>query len=131
MKLEVRDYIESATMAPSCPIASNAVIEDATGDDAVIKVGASPAPPRRDPRAQARTSLRSGYTLEVVEFQDYILPNTALAGHDIDANYFQHITYLEDYNAENGTTLVSAGAIHFEPLGLYPGKTASVDDLKK
>ncbi|MEG1827711.1 MAG: MetQ/NlpA family ABC transporter substrate-binding protein [Gordonibacter sp.] len=49
----------------------------------------------------------------------------------MDANYFQHITYLEDYNVKNGTNLVSAGTIHFEPLGLYPGKAASIEDLKK
>lgn len=130
---EVRDYIESAYDGAVVPVgdASNAVIEDATGDDAVIKVGASPAP-HAEILAQAKDILaKHGYTLEVVEYSDYIQPNVALDDGELDANYFQHITYLEDYNAENGTTLVSAGAIHFEPLGLYPGKTASVDDLKK
>lgn len=55
----------------------------------------------------------------------------ALTDGELDANYFQHIAYLEDYNAENGTTLVSAGSIHFEALGLYPGKADSLDALKK
>lgn len=130
---DVRDYIESAYDGAVVPVgdASNAVIEDATGDDTVIKVGASPAP-HAEILAQAKDILAEhGYTLEVVEYSDYIQPNVALDDGELDANYFQHITYLEDYNAENGTTLVSAGAIHFEPLGLYPGKTASVDDLKK
>ncbi len=130
---DVRDYIESAYDGAVVPVgdASNAVIEDATGDDTVIKVGASPAP-HAEILAQAKDILAEhGYTLEVVEYSDYIQPNVALDDGELDANYFQHITYLEDYNAENGTTLVSAGAIHFEPLGLYPGKTASVDELKK
>lgn len=130
---DVRNYIEGAYDGAVVPVgdASNAVIEDATGDDTVIKVGASPAP-HAEILAQAKDILAEhGYTLEVVEYSDYIQPNVALDDGELDANYFQHITYLEDYNAENGTTLVSAGAIHFEPLGLYPGKTASVDDLKK
>lgn len=130
---DVRNYIESSYDGAVVPVgdASNAVIEDATGDDTVIKVGASPAP-HAEILAQAKAILAEhGYTLEVVEYSDYIQPNVALDDGELDANYFQHITYLEDYNAENGTTLVSAGAIHFEPLGLYPGKTASVDDLKK
>lgn len=130
---DVRNYIEGAYDGAVVPVgdASNAVIEDATDDDTVIKVGASPAP-HAEILAQAKDILAEhGYTLEVVEYSDYIQPNVALDDGELDANYFQHITYLEDYNAENGTTLVSAGAIHFEPLGLYPGKTASVDDLKK
>ena len=70
-----------------------------------------------------------GWTLEVVEYSDYIQPNVALESGDLDANYFQHNQYLENYNAENGTDLVNAGNIHFEPMTLYAGKTASVDEL--
>ena len=70
-----------------------------------------------------------GYTLEVVEFDDYIMPNTAVEDGELDANYFQHITYMNTFNTDNGTHLVSAGAIHYEPFGLYAGKTASLDAL--
>lgn len=127
-----RDYIESTYAGSVVPVEAtgNTEIEDASGDDTVIKVGASPAP-HAEILAQVKDILAThGYTLEVVEYSDYIQPNVALSDGELDANYFQHITYLEDYNAENGTTLVSAGAIHFEPLGLYPGKTASLDALK-
>ena len=70
-----------------------------------------------------------GYTLEIKEYTDYVQPNLALEDGALDANYFQHITYLNDFNEEKGTNLASAGSIHFEPLCLYPGKTASLDAL--
>ena len=130
---EVRDFIDATYGGSVVPVgsASDVEIPDATDGYTVIKVGASPAP-HAEILAQAKDILAEhGYTLEVVEYSDYIQPNVALDDGELDANYFQHITYLEDYNAENGTTLVSAGAIHFEPLGLYPGKSASLDDLKK
>ena len=128
-----RQFIDATYGGSVVPVgsASDVEIPDATDGDTVIKVGASPAP-HAEILAQAKDILAEhGYTLEVVEYSDYIQPNVALDDGELDANYFQHITYLEDYNAENGTTLVSAGAIHFEPLGLYPGKSASLDDLKK
>lgn len=128
----VRDYIDDTYDGAVVPVDAPAAteIEDAGSDDAVIKVGASPAP-HAEILAQVRDILANhGYTLEIVEYSDYIQPNVALSEGELDANYFQHIAYLDDYNAENGTTLVSAGAIHFEPLGLYPGKTDSLDGLK-
>ena len=64
-----------------------------------------------------------------MEYVDYIQPNLALESGDLDANYFQHLPYLESFNEENGTDLVSAGAIHYEPFGIYAGKTSSLDDL--
>ena len=71
-----------------------------------------------------------GYDLQVVEYNDYVLPNTALEDGDMDANYFQHQPYLDDFNAENGTHIVGVANVHFEPLGIYAGKTASLDELK-
>ncbi len=129
----VRDYIENTFDGAVVPIDTkgNAEIEDAKDGDTVIKVGASPTP-HAEILAQVKDILANhGYTLEVVEYSDYIQPNVALTDGELDANYFQHIAYLEDYNAENGTTLVSAGSIHFEALGLYPGKADSLDALKK
>ena len=71
-----------------------------------------------------------GYELEIKEYVDYIQPNLALESGDLDANYFQHLPYLESFNKENGTNLVSAGAIHYEPFGVYAGKTTSLDELQ-
>ena len=94
-----------------------------------LTVGASNTP-HAEILEQAKPILaKQGIDLEIKPFQDYILPNTALAGHDIDANYFQHLPYLEDYNEQNGTDLISAGTVHYEPLGLYAGKTASIAEL--
>lgn len=98
-------------------------------DDFIIVVGASPVP-----HAQllevVRTALEEeGYTLQVIEFTDYILPNTALASGELDANFFQHLPYLTSFNEANDTSLVSAGAIHFEPLGIYAGTQNDLVDL--
>lgn len=70
-----------------------------------------------------------GWTLEVTEFQDYVQPNLVVESREFDANYFQHIPYLEEFNAEQSTHLVNAGGIHYEPFGIYPGTKASLDDI--
>lgn len=94
-----------------------------------LVVGASPSP-HAEILAFVKAQVEAeGCKLEVKEFTDYVLPNTALADSLIDANYFQHLPYLEDFNAKNSTDLVSAVAVHFEPLGLYPGKTKTVAEL--
>ena len=97
---------------------------------AVITVGASPSPHAEileyiKPQLEAK-----GYTLKIVTYEDYVQPNKALTDKTLDANYFQHQPYLTDYNKKNGTNIVSAGAIHYEPLGIYPGKTKSLSSLK-
>ena len=71
----------------------------------------------------------AGWTLEVVEFTDYVQPNTALVDGDLDANYFQHIPYLNNFNEENNADLVSAIEMHYEPFGIYPGRTATLEEL--
>ena len=101
----------------------------ATSEDKTIVVGASPSPHAEILAAAEDVLAEEGWTLEIVEYSDYIQPNVALESGDLDANYFQHNQYLENYNAENGTDLVNAGNIHFEPMTLYAGKTASVDEL--
>ncbi len=96
----------------------------------VIKVGAS-ITPHAEILAQVKDVLKEqGYDLQIVEYNDYVLPNTALEDGDLDANFFQHQPYLDDFNKENNTHLVSVAAVHFEPFGLYAGKTASLDDLQ-
>ncbi len=98
-------------------------------DEKVIKVGASPAPHAEILEVAKEILAKDGWTLEIVEFTDYVLPNETLAAGEIDANYFQHLPFLNTYNEENGKDIVSAAVIHYEPLGVYPGKTASIDEL--
>lgn len=100
-----------------------------SADDKTIKVGTAPGPHAEIMEAVADLIAAEGYTLEVVEFSDYVLPNTALAEGEIDANYFQHITYMNGFNEEHSLKMVSAAGIHYEPLGLYAGKTASIAEL--
>lgn len=95
-----------------------------------ITVAASPAP-HSEILEIAKTILATkDVTLDIREFTDYVQPNTVVDNGEIDANYFQHLPYLEDFNAENGTAIVSAGAIHVEPMGIYGGKQTSLDAVK-
>lgn len=105
--------------------------EASSGERTVLTVGASPMPHAVILEQVVDDLKGEGIDLEIVEYTDYVLPNTDVAAGEIDANYFQHTPYLEDFNAENGTDLVPVAKIHFEPLGLYPGKTSSVDALPK
>ena len=114
----------------SASSASESASSAAAADDKVIKVGATPTPHAEILNdAVAPLLEKAGYTLEVVEFTDYVLPNTATEDGELDANYFQHIPYLEDFNAEQGTHLVSVAGVHIEPMRIYAGKTASLDAL--
>jgi D-methionine transport system substrate-binding protein len=98
-------------------------------DDKTIRVGASPTPHAEILEQVKQTLADQGYTLEIVTYDDYIMPNRALADGDLDANYFQHTPYLNSYNQENNTTLVSAGSIHYEPFGLFGNGVSSVADI--
>lgn len=98
-------------------------------DLVVVKVGASPTPHGEILAAVKELMAEEGFDLQIVEFNDYVLPNLATESGEIDANYFQHITYLTDFNEKNNTHLVSAAEIHYEPFGLYPGKTSSLEEL--
>lgn len=99
-------------------------------DDKTITVGATV--PHYDILKDAVAPIleKEGYKLEVTEFTDYVQPNESVEQGTLDANYFQHISYLNSFNEEKGTHLVSVGYVHYEPFGLYPGKTASLDDIK-
>lgn len=94
-----------------------------------LKVGASPTPHGEILKFIQPQLEKKGIKLEIVEFSDYVLPNTSLQDGQLDANYFQHITYLNNFNDENGTTLVSAASVHYEPMGIYAGRTTSLDAL--
>lgn len=105
--------------------------DTATDDSAntVVKVGASVTPHAEILEAAKPLMEEAGYTLEIVEFNDYVQPNTSVESGELNANYFQHQPYLDDFNAENGTHLVSVASIHYEPFGIYPGKTKTIDAL--
>ena len=109
---------------------------DATVDYAqlagkTISVAASPTP-HAEILAIARDILaEKDITLDIKEFTDYVQPNNVVESGEIDANYFQHVPYLDDFNAENGTHIVSVSVIHVEPMGLYGGKQSSLDAIKK
>ena len=94
-----------------------------------IRIGATPAPHAEILEQIKDLLAEQGITLDIVVFNDYIQPNTAVEDGSLDANYFQHITYMNEFNESDGTHLVSAAEIHYEPFGLYAGKTASLDDL--
>lgn len=116
--------------ADTADTATEETTDAASGELEVIKVGAS-ITPHAEILAQVKDTLAAeGYDLQVVEYNDYVLPNTALEDGELDANFFQHQPYLDDFNAENGTHLVSVAAVHFEPFGLYAGKTDSIANLK-
>ncbi len=120
----------SGSSASAASSASASASASASSDDKVIKVGASPTPHAEILNNAVKPLVeKAGYTLEVVEFTDYVLPNTATEDGEIDANYFQHIPYLNDFNAQQGTHLVNVAGVHIEPMSIYAGKTASLDAL--
>lgn len=99
-------------------------------DDKKIIVAASQTP-HAEILEQTRAYIEArGYTLEIRVFSDYVLPNEAVFSGEVDANFFQHLPYLEDYNEKNKTDLVSVLKVHYEPLGIYKGRRTSLDDLE-
>ena len=115
---------ENVEKVPAEEAASDTVEQKGT-----ITVAASPTP-HAEILEQAKLILQAmGWTLEVKEFQDYVQPNNVVESGEFDANYFQHIPYLENFNEEQSTHLVNAGGIHYEPFGIYPGTKSSLDDI--
>ena len=100
-----------------------------TTEPVVLKVAATPVP-HAEILAQVKDVLaEQGIDLQVKEYNDYVMPNTAVEEGEEDVNFFQHQPYLDNFNQENGTHLVSVAAIHYEPMGIYAGKTTSIDAL--
>ena len=96
-----------------------------------ITVAASPAPHAEILEVVKDILAEKNITLEILEFSDYVQPNKVIESGEVDANYFQHLPYLKDFNAQNGTHIVSVASIHVEPMGLYGGKQTSLDALNK
>lgn len=129
---DVASVAEASSTAAESGASSTAgagEIPEATGTDTTITVGASPSP-HAEILEQTEQALKDkGWTLKIKEYSDYIQPDSALAAGDLDANYFQHQPYLDNYNKENNTDLQGVATIHYEPFGIFPGKTKSLDDL--
>ncbi len=96
-----------------------------------ISVAASPTPHAEILAVVKNILAEKDITLEIKEFTDYVQPNNVVESGEVDANYFQHIPYLDDFNKENNTHIVSVSAIHVEPLGIYGGKQTTLDAIKK
>ena len=108
----------------------DASIDYAALEGTTISVAASPTP-HAEILAIAKDILAAkGITLDIQEYTDYVVPNNVVEDGTVDANYFQHVPYLDDFNAENGTHLVSVAPIHVEPMGIYGGKQTSLDAIK-
>lgn len=120
----------AAGVLAGCSGSNSGSSSSASSDDKTITVAASPTPHAEILNNAVADQLKEqGYTLNVKEFTDYVQPNTVTEEGEVDANYFQHQPYLDSFNEEKGTHLVSVEAIHFEPFGLYAGKTATLDAL--
>ena len=109
--------------------ASSAPAASAPAETVTLKVAASPTPHAEILRQVQSVLAEQGIDLQITEYGDYVIPNTAVEEGDEDVNYFQHLPYLEQFNAENGTHLVSVAPIHYEPFGIYPCKSASLEEL--
>ena len=117
---------------------SEAPAEETTTEEASVEEAAEPkeikiaasATPHAEILAKVKEILAvDGWDLQVTEFDDYVQPNEVVESGDFDANYFQHIPYLDSFNEEKGTHLVNAGGIHYEPFGIYPGTKATLEEL--
>jgi len=100
-----------------------------SGDSKTITVAASPTPHAEILKVAAEVLAKDGWTLEITEYADYVVPNNVVEDGEIDANYFQHVPYLEQFNTDNGTHLVSVAMIHYEPFGIYAGTKSAIADL--
>lgn len=139
---QATDAAQSTQEAQSSEAVSTAASEETSSSETTteeettveskgtITVAAS-ATPHAEILEQVKPILEAeGWDLEVTVFDDYVQPNLVVDSGEIDANYFQHIPYLENFNEENGTDLVNAGGIHYEPFGIYPGTKSSLDELE-
>lgn len=122
--------VESKTEAVSAETTKATGETKASGELTKIVVGATPSPHAEILNAAKDALKEKGYELVVKEYTDYVQPNLALDSKDLDANFFQHKPYLDQFNEEKKTNLVSAAPIHYEPFGIYAGKTKTLEELK-
>lgn len=123
------DTADTAETTAAGEETSAAAADDTSADDKIIKVGATSTPHGEILEFVKDKLAEQGYDLQITIYDDYVLPNTAVADGELDANYHQHTPYLNSYNEANGTDLVPAASIHYEPFGLYGNGVASVADI--
>lgn len=134
---EVKDYIEKQYKGAVVSTVDNpgdgynSSVDYAALAGKTVTVAASPTPHAEILKVAKGILAKKDIKLDIKEFTDYVQPNNVVESGEIDANYFQHLPYLEDFNKEQGTHIVSIGAIHVEPMALYGGKQQSLDALKK
>lgn len=119
-----------ALVLTSCAKKESKKEDGQSTDGKKVVIGVSPAPHKEIAEKAKEILAKNGIDLEIKEFDDYVTPNTSLEEKDIDLNFFQHIPYLENFNKERGTKIVSLGGVHIEPLGVYSKKYKSLDELK-
>ena len=132
----VADYFDATYAGSAISVVENptdgydASVDYAALAGTTISVAASPSP-HAEVLALAKDILAAkDITLEIIEFTDYVQPNMVVESGDVFANYFQHVPYLDDFNAQNGTHIVTVAGIHVEPMGIYGGKQTSLDAIK-
>ena len=127
------DYEESLVVeggvTGAAPAAADAAPADTAAAGGTITIAASPTPHAEILGEAKKILADQGWELKVTEFEDYVQPNLVVEAGEFDANYFQHVPYLDSFNEENGTHLVNAGGIHYEPFGIYPGTKKSLSDI--
>lgn len=125
----MEEAAEETSEEEAAPAEEEAPAEETVEEKGTITVAASPTPHAEILEAAKPILAEQGWNLEVTVFDDYILPNQVVDSGELDANYFQHIPYLDEFNAERGTHLVNAGGIHYEPFGIYPGTKKTLDEV--
>ena len=129
MKKKLLSILVAGSLAVGALTACGSVSADKKEDTKTIKIAASVVP-HAEILAKAKDILKEdGYDLQVTEFEDYVQPNELVESGEYDANYFQHVPYLDSFNEEKGTHIVTAGKIHYEPFGIYPGTKKSLDEI--
>lgn len=121
----------AALLTLAFAVSATAGLSVSADEEKTITVAASPTPHAEILEAAVPLLEEKGWKLEITEFDDYILPNEVVESDEFDANYFQHIPYLESFNEEKGTHLVNAGGIHYEPFGIYPGTKSDLTTLEE
>ena len=133
---QVADFIEKQYNGSVISVVENptdgfdASLDYAALAGTTISVAASPAPHAEILAVAKEILAEKNITLDIQEYQDYVVPNTVVEDGTVDANYFQHVPYLDDFNAQQGTHIVSVSEIHVEPMGVYGGKQSTLDALK-
>ena len=124
----------SSEAAPTESTAASSEAAESTAETSelagtTLKVAASPTPHAEILNVAKDILAEQGIDLEVIEFTEYVQPNLVTESGEVDANYFQHKPYLDGFNVEQGTHLVSVGAVHYEPFGIYPGKSSDLENI--